>query len=983
MDLPYRAEYAKSGRAGCRGCKMNIQQGELRLAVMVQSPMFDGRTPQWYHFKCFFNKQRPKTTDDIEHFESLRLSDQDKIKGHVGVASVAIVPDKKGKKRGAGDAALKKAALKDFKIEYAKSGRAICRGCEQKILKDEIRISKKDFDTEVGMKYGGQDMWHHVTCFAQIRAELGYFESADKLPGFKTLNKEDQAQVKKEIPAIKQEDIPEVKKVKTEDAVDGDPKEKEYREQNKILFKYRDQLDGNLDAKALAELLEDNNQKPRTGKDRMLDQVADAMTFGALLPCPKCKTGQLVFNKIGYVCTGNITEWTKCPNVEKEPKRKAFAVPANYKKQFPFLKSYKYVPRTRVIREVHSTAALKEEAEPKVKRALPPLYNMEFVILGNPSRSKDEIKKQVASMGGKVVTKLKDTTMAVISTAEEVEKMGARMKEAERFQIHVVPEDFLDEAKDNVGKIPDLIIKKSLCNWGTDPTTRLPPEPSTSSLKSKSRSMYTSSMPSTVKLKLKGGGAVDPDSGLEDVAHVYQDGDEKYTIVLGVTDIQTKKNSYYKLQLLAADRANKYWVFRSWGRIGTTIGGNKTEPMGTLNEAKAHFKALYEEKSGNMWENHKCFVKIPGKMYPIDIDYGDADQNNLAIVDSESKLAKPIQDLIRMIFDVNTMKKLMAEFELDTEKMPLGKLSKSQIHKAFAVLSELQQQINSGSPDEVALLDASNRFYTFIPHSFGVDDPPIIRDEEVIKQKLEMLDSLMEMEIAYNLMKSSGSDHSVDSYYSQLNTDMQVLDRDSEEFAIIEQYVKNTHAKTHSNYLLEIEDVFVIKRQGEDKRFKPFRKLHNHKLLWHGSRVTNFAGILSQGLRIAPPEAPVTGYMFGKGIYFADMVSKSANYCATNSMSPTGLMLLCDVALGNMHELLHSSFIEKLPKGKHSTKGVGRTHPDPNEAKSLDGIEVPCGVACPNKDGINSDLLYNEYIVYDIAQVNCKYLLKMKFDFKY
>ena len=43
----------------------------------------------------------------------------------------------------------------------------------------------------------------------------------------------------------------------------------------------------------------------------------------------------------------------------------------------------------------------------------------------------------------------------------------------------------------------------------------------------------------------------------------------------------------------------------------------------------------------------------------------------------------------------------------------------------------------------------------------------------------------------------------------------------------------------------------------------------------------NFTIIPFQGLRIAPPEAPVTGYMFGKGIYFADMVSKSANYCNT------------------------------------------------------------------------------------------------------
>lgn len=62
--------------------------------------------------------------------------------------------------------------------------------------------------------------------------------------------------------------------------------------------------------------------------------------------------------------------------------------------------------------------------------------------------------------------------------------------------------------------------------------------------------------------------------------------------------------------------------------------------------------------------------------------------------------------------------------------------------------------------------------------------------------------------------------------------------------------------------------------EGEDERYGKFSKLHNKQLLWHGSRLTNWVGILSQGLRIAPPEAPVTGYMFGKGVYFADMVSK-------------------------------------------------------------------------------------------------------------
>ena len=76
------------------------------------------------------------------------------------------------------------------------------------------------------------------------------------------------------------------------------------------------------------------------------------------------------------------------------------------------------------------------------------------------------------------------------------------------------------------------------------------------------------------------------------------------------------------------------------------------------------------------------------------------------------------------------------------------------------------------------------------------------------------------------------------------------------------------------------------------------KDIGNKMLLWHGSRLTNFVGILSQGLRIAPPEAPVTGYMFGKGVYFADMSSKSANYCFTNKENNTGILILCEVAIG-------------------------------------------------------------------------------------
>ena len=36
-------------------------------------------------------------------------------------------------------------------------------------------------------------------------------------------------------------------------------------------------------------------------------------------------------------------------------------------------------------------------------------------------------------------------------------------------------------------------------------------------------------------------------------------------------------------------------------------------------------------------------------------------------------------------------------------------------------------------------------------------------------------------------------------------------------------------------------------------------------------------------------------FQFGKGIYFADMSSKSANYCFTNQRNNIGLLLLSEV----------------------------------------------------------------------------------------
>lgn len=138
----------------------------------------------------------------------------------------------------------------------------------------------------------------------------------------------------------------------------------------------------------------------------------------------------------------------------------------------------------------------------------------------------------------------------------------------------------------------------------------------------------------------------------------------------------------------------------------------------------------------------------------------------------------------------------------------------------------------------------------------------------------------------------------IDVNYGKLNCDMKTLAKNSEEFIMINQYLENSKGQ----YSLKLLDCFKVSRKGEAEKYNP-QKLNNKMLLWHGSRFSNFVGILSQGLRIAPLEAPKTGYLYGKGIYFADMSGKSAPYTCYNLSDNVGLFLLCEVALGNPRKL--------------------------------------------------------------------------------
>jgi len=357
--------------------------------------------------------------------------------------------------------------------------------------------------------------------------------------------------------------------------------------------------------------------------------------------------------------------------------------------------------------------------------------------------------------------------------------------------------------------------------------------------------------------------------------------------------------------------------------------------------------------------------------------------------------------------------------------MPLGKLQKATVLEGYDVLKQISNVIGcasantssssggstgisggstgisggssgiSGGSGGLGIVGAAGRaeierltnaFYTVIPHVSARNVRlELIDTPAKLKAKIEMVEALGEIEIASRVIDTKHPTfdmHPIDAKYAQLNAKLRPIDTADPMHHFLDEYLQNTHAATHATYRLKLTQAFEIEREGEACSFN--ETVGNRQLLWHGSRLSNWCGILSQGLRIAPPEAPVTGYMFGKGVYFADASSKSANYCFANRQSPEGVLLLSEVALGSQYERLGAEYEAAASccrAGKQSTWGKGKTAPDPSGTVPLPGssnVSVPRGKHAPT--GVNSGhLQYNEFIVYNLCQIKQRFVLQVKF----
>ena len=490
------------------------------------------------------------------------------------------------------------------------------------------------------------------------------------------------------------------------------------------------------------------------------------------------------------------------------------------------------------------------------------------------------------------------------------------------------------------------------------------------------------------------------------------------------------------MQLLASGKKReRFTIFKSWGRVGGAESGNEGGYGGRTNQSLKH--AHEGDLEGAIKEFHEYFKRLacvsfleaeppcqhrggyqvqllPGQLgRDVTAEHraavagrGAAASAAAARAAPSCTLAREVQSFVELIFSERMMASQLEAMNIDLDKMPLGAISDRQAQLGYEHLRHIAEALKTPLADAGAqaqkLLALTTSFYNAIPHKFArKQTPPVITTQQMLIEKIEAIEALLQVSQAQSLSRElpaaapgAAAKHPADDHYAKLNCGLQPAS--AEELHMVEQYVRNTHAATHTQYKLKVSSVLQAKRDGETSTHQ--RQLGNRKLLWHGSRLTNWVGILSQGLRIAPPEAPVTGYMFGKGVYFADMVSKSANYCSGTRESPKVVLLLCDVALGEQYDRISSEYEaaeRSRAKGKHSTLGLGKTAPDPSfERVGADGVAIPLGPGVPNAAlngrldeliangaGKRSELLYNEFIVYDTRQIRMKYVVVCDMDF--
>jgi poly [ADP-ribose] polymerase len=346
---------------------------------------------------------------------------------------------------------------------------------------------------------------------------------------------------------------------------------------------------------------------------------------------------------------------------------------------------------------------------------------------------------------------------------------------------------------------------------------------------------------------------------------------------LQVTDIKTNHNKYYALELHRAtvSGAPSFRVFTHYGRTddletNPNAGMKECRYAATQAEADGIYMSLYREKTSPRkgYKELSLASSRIGSQKARGTSAGEIDAKTVQRL-AEQRAARGetplpvapkvtldprLADLVQYIYAEATdalTEAVNVRITAHGIETPLGILTLGQIEKGEAILQDLYRLFQAGSSNRTKMQELSSDFYTVIPHRIGrtrtaIQDA-VIDSMEAFQGRQETLQLMKDM---LQVNGDSGSvlfDGETDARYAALGCDIGPLDPASSTYQEIERYVLERQVKTKG---IKVKSVYTLRREAEHQVFT--QHIGNERLLFHGSRIQNWVGLLSRG--ISPAE---------------------------------------------------------------------------------------------------------------------------------
>lgn len=410
-----------------------------------------------------------------------------------------------------------------------------------------------------------------------------------------------------------------------------------------------------------------------------------------------------------------------------------------------------------------------------------------------------------------------------------------------------------------------------------------------------------------------------------------------------------------------AENSNKVWIGLAFddGKFETRFGrvreGSKLAVKSKQFSSTSFALAELERKHAEKLRKGYRDTSVLDNAEMIISNTQPAELSKIAVEQISGANVSLTAELIKYLVDVNIhaithSTSIRYDATNATFSTPLGVLTPNAIIEARQLLSEIEK-INSQNWSSNSRERLISDYYRLVPADFGTRIPSssvLLNSADKIISQINILDAL-EAAIQTNAPTTSAEKI----FKTKLTKIPHFTDVGKSKFREIRALYEKSRNASHISNKLKLTRIYEVEIESMKTNFDlSAQKIGNVRSdLWHGTKSSNLLSILKNGLLIPKSNAAhCTGRMFGDGIYTSLQSTKALNY-ATDLWNKSGkanqrtFMFLCEVALGKINEpKTHSGGFPKI--GTDSTWIKAGT----------------CGV------------MNHEAIVYDVSQINLKYL---------